>query len=294
MYGTPTGRGREPPRSSRHANVSRSSCAPVAAAIRAASSSPGPRVATPPSSSAPPPARSAAAAASTAPSETGGAGRTATGAAGPRLAPARVGGKDQRRDAPGARLRDRERRVRGRRPRVLHRPHPVRDRPHDRLDVAGQRRAQRLVTDRVIADDVDHRRARLVRVVDVRERVPEPRPEVQQRRGRDVRHPRVAVRRTRRHALEQRQHPAHLRHAVHRRHQVHLRRPRVREADVHARADQRPQDALRAVQTAPIPNHGPECTLRECPTTRSPRCARPTPTASATRRSSAPPPARAG
>ena len=166
------------------------------------------------------------------------------------LVPAGVGGQDQRRDAATARRRDGLGRQRRRRARVGRGPDPVRGRPHDPLDVRSQRRAERLVRDRVIADQVHHRRPALVRVVHVRERVPEPGPEVQQRRGRDLGHPRVAVGGRRCHALEQRQDAADIRHAVHRRHQVHLRRPGIREADLDAARRQRPQDALRAVQSA--------------------------------------------
>ena len=251
MYGSSRARGREPPRSSRGGNVSWKTSAPVAAAIRAAARQPAlPR-------RRPAQQQRRAAGAQRARGSLHGLGRRRRhGQEVPRrrrpeaLVPAGVRGQDQRRHAAAPGRRDRLGGQGRGRAGVARRPDPVRSGRHDRLDVARQRRAERLVRHSVLADEVHHRRAALVGVVHVRERVAEARPEVQQRRRRDLRHARVAVRGRRGDALEQRQHAAHRRHAVHRRHQVHLRRARVREADLHAARGQRPQDALGAVQSA--------------------------------------------
>ena len=56
-----------------------------------------------------------------------------------------------------------------------------------------ERRVEAGVIRRVIAHDVDHRCARAPRVVQVREAVAQSGPEVEQRRGRLVRHAGVAV-----------------------------------------------------------------------------------------------------
>ena len=107
---------------------------------------------------------------------------------------------------------------------------------------------------RVVADDVDDRRARLVGVVEVRERVAQAGAEVQQRRGRDPGHPAVAVGRAGGDALEQREHRPHLRHPVQRRDQVHLRGARVGEARLHPAGRERPQHALGSRHRCPRPS----------------------------------------
>ena len=77
------------------------------------------------------------------------------------------------------------------------------------------------------------------RVVQVGQTVGHARAEVQQRRGRLVRHPRVPVRGAGHHALEQAEHAAHLRDRVKRGDEVHLRGARVAEAHVHAAVHER-------------------------------------------------------
>ena len=93
----------------------------------------------------------------------------------------------------------------------------------------------------------------LAGVVQVRQPVAEPGPEVQQRGRGLVGHPPVAVGRARGDAFEQREHAAHLGHRVQRRDEVHLRRAGVGEAHVDTRVDQRAQQSLGAVQSKIAP-----------------------------------------
>ena len=76
---------------------------------------------------------------------------------------------------PAARLVDRLDRVGADGLRTLRLAHPARDVARDADDVGRERRVERLVVRRVIADDVDDRRARPARVVQVREPVAEAR-----------------------------------------------------------------------------------------------------------------------
>ncbi len=85
---------------------------------------------------------------------------------------------------------------------------------------------------RVVADDRDHGRMAPPRVVEVGKAVAQPRPEVQQRCGGRLAHPRIAVRCTGGGTLEQGEHTAHLGNGVERRHEVHLRRARIGEDHV--------------------------------------------------------------
>ena len=83
--------------------------------------------------------------------------------------------------------------------------------------------------------------------MEVGQTVSEPRPKMQQRGCRRVRHPRVAVGSAGRDALEQGQHRAHLRNRVQRGDEVHLRGAGIAEARPHARVDERANQRLRAV-----------------------------------------------
>ena len=60
-------------------------------------------------------------------------------------------------------------------------PHPVAQRAGKPLDIRDQRRIEFKVTVRVIANDVDHPRSRPLGVVDIRQAIRQPRPEMQQR-----------------------------------------------------------------------------------------------------------------
>jgi hypothetical protein len=123
----------------------------------------------------------------------------------------------------------------------------VRRRPRQPLDVGGQGRVVLPVIGRMVADDVDHPRRRLVGVVDVGEPVGQPRPQMQQGRRRPVAHPVVPVGRPGHHPLEQPQDAAHPLDPIERRHKVHLRRARIGEAHIDATPDQRPYQTLRTV-----------------------------------------------
>ena len=73
--------------------------------------------------------------------------------------------------------------------------------------------------------------------------------EMQQRRGRLLRHARIAVGRAGRHALEQGEHAAHAVDAVERGDEMHLRGAGIGEADIDAAADQRPHQTFSAVHS---------------------------------------------
>ena len=126
-------------------------------------------------------------------------------------------------------------------------PHPGRDRARDADHVGGQRRVIADVIDRVIADDVDNRRRRPARIVQIGEAVGEAGAEMQQRRGRLAGDPAVAVGGAGRDALEQAQHAAQTRIGVERADQMHLGSAGIGEANLDATIDQRLRECLRAV-----------------------------------------------
>ena len=98
----------------------------------------------------------------------------------------------------------------------------------------------------VLADDVDDRRERAVRIVKVGESVGQARAEVQQRAGRTPGHSGVAVCRAGRDAFEQREDAPHAVDAIERRDEVHFRRAGVREAGIDAARDERADERFRA------------------------------------------------
>jgi len=100
----------------------------------------------------------------------------------------------------------------------------VAERAGGALDVGGQGRVVEPVVGGVVADHVDDRRVRPHRVVQVGQAVGQAGAQVQQRRRRPVRHPRVAVGGTGDHTLEEAQHAAHAVDLVQGGHEVHLRR----------------------------------------------------------------------
>ena len=106
----------------------------------------------------------------------------------------------------------------------------------------------------MLADDVDDAGMRLLGVVQVGDRIAEPRPQMQQGRRRPPGHAPVAVRRARHHALEQAEHGAHAVHAVERRHEMHLGRAGIGEADIDPAAHQRRDKAFRAVHDRAVSN----------------------------------------
>ena len=165
------------------------------------------------------------------------------------LGPRRVGRQDQGGDLAGRHARglDRGGAVRGHGLGGRRGLHPVRERPRDAFDVGGQRRVVLDVIERVLADDVDDARARLLGVVQVGRGIGEAGPEMQQGRGRLVRHAVVAVGRAGAHAFEQAEHAAHALDAIERADEMHLRRAGIGEADLDAALHQGPNQTLRTV-----------------------------------------------
>ena len=124
------------------------------------------------------------------------------------------------------------------------------ERPHQRLDVGGERRIEVPVIGRVVADDVDRRRKRAPRVVQVGGAVEIAGAEMQQRHRRPTGHARVAVRRARRDALEQAQDRSDPRFAVQRGDEVHLARAGIGEAGPDAAIRERPDERIGTVHAS--------------------------------------------
>jgi hypothetical protein len=151
------------------------------------------------------------------------------------FAPGDVRRHDQRgRPTAGTCGEDRGGRVAARIRRLPDGPDPPGDGPRQGLDVGGQRRVQRDVRARVLADDVDDRRPRTARVVQVGAAVGETRAEVQQRARGSASHPGIAVGRPGHDTLEQGQHAADGPGVVECTDQRHLGSSRVGEQGVDA------------------------------------------------------------
>ncbi len=99
----------------------------------------------------------------------------------------------------------------------------------------------------VVADDIDHRRRRLVGVVDVGEPVGHAGTEMQQCRRGCPGHPGIAVGGAGDDPFEQAQHAAHALDPVERRDKMHLRGPGIGKAHIDAAADQSAHQAFRTV-----------------------------------------------
>ena len=99
----------------------------------------------------------------------------------------------------------------------------------------------------MLADNVDYRRARLARVVEVRQRVRQARSQVQQGGRRLSGHAGIPVRRAGTDALEQAQDAAHARHAVERRDKLHLGSSRIHQAQIHFVGQQGSEETLGAI-----------------------------------------------
>ena len=82
----------------------------------------------------------------------------------------------------------------------------------------------------MVPDHVDHRRPGPARIVDICPAIQVTRAKVQQGHRRTAGHPRMAVRRSRRNALEQAKDRMYPRFVVERGHEMHFRRARVGEA----------------------------------------------------------------
>ena len=165
------------------------------------------------------------------------------------VAPGRVGGQDQGRDLPrrGVGSGDCLRGAEANRCGVGRRFDPMRDRTRDARDIRGERCVVLDVIGRMLADDVDDGRARLLRIVQVGQRVAEARPKVQQGRRGFSGHSGIAVGGAADDAFEQAEDAAHAVDLVERRHEMHLRGARICETDVDAALQQRMHQALGSV-----------------------------------------------
>ena len=165
------------------------------------------------------------------------------------VVPRRVRRQDQRGDLPrmGARGLHRDGGIGAHGRRRGGGAHPGRGAARPALGVGGQRRVIRAVVGRLVAHDVDDRRLRAARVVQVGQTIRQARPTVQQRCRGLARHARITIGRTGHHALEQAQHTVHAGHAIERRHEVHLGRAGVGKAGVDAALQQCVDETFGAV-----------------------------------------------
>ena len=149
------------------------------------------------------------------------------------LVPAGVGRGDQRGD-PSRRAHGRGERLGGIRADARRRARgadEIGERGRGAGNVGRERRVVGQMPRRVIADEVQHRRARLLGVVDVGAAVGETGGEVEQRDGGDAGHAGIPVGRAGHDALEQAEHAAHQPGAPERVDELHFRGAGVREAD---------------------------------------------------------------
>ena len=121
----------------------------------------------------------------------------------------------------------------------------------------------RAVIGRLIADDVDDRRLRAARVVQIGEAVGETWPAMQQRRCRLAGHAGIAIGRAGHHALEQAKDAAHAGHAVERGDEVHLGCAGIGEARIDAALQQSMDEAFGAVHGQVLSGDESAATLRE-------------------------------
>ena len=115
-----------------------------------------------------------------------------------------------------------------------------------RRHIRAQRSIHRLMRRRMITHNIYNGRARLARIVKIRERVTESWPKVQQRCCRLAGHARITIRCARTNTLKQTQHGAHSTDAIQRSHELHFRRSGVHETHVHPVLQKRPQQTLRS------------------------------------------------
>ena len=129
------------------------------------------------------------------------------------------------------------------------------------FDIGLQLGIQRLVIDRVITDDVDHRHLALARVMQIGQAIAQSAAQVQQRGRRLVGHARIAVGRTGGHTLEQGQHRTHARLAVEGGNEVHLAGAGVGETDLDAGIGQGPDQGLGTVGHGGFPQFSGQAIL---------------------------------
>src|SRR5215469_4852486 len=99
----------------------------------------------------------------------------------------------------------------------------------------------------VIADDIHDGRRGFARVMEVRESIGQPRPEMEQRGCRLVCHPCVTVRRPGHDTLEQTENASHPVHPIKSGNEVHFGRPWVGETHVNATSDEGPYQTFSTI-----------------------------------------------
>ena len=142
------------------------------------------------------------------------------------IVPTGIGRRDQRRDLAirGSRRLDCRGGVGADGRYRAHNTGPSRNSARPSFGVRGQWRIKRPVVARLVADDVNERRARTPGVVQIGKPVGQPRSAMQKRDRRLLGHTPVAVGGPGRDAFEQAQHAAQTGHAVERRNEMHLAR----------------------------------------------------------------------
>lgn len=115
------------------------------------------------------------------------------------------------------------------------------------MNVGGERCVILCMIGRVIPNDIDDRRRCATRVVEIGKAVREPGSEVQQRRGRFLRHATVAVGHAGHCALEESEHAPHAVDPVECGDEMHFRCAGIAETNLNARSDKRSQKTFRAV-----------------------------------------------
>ncbi|MNO87480.1 hypothetical protein D3C76_789020 [compost metagenome] len=160
--------------------------------------------------------------------------------------PADIRGQDQAGDAArcGTGSLDRRRSGGSDRSNLCSGARPDRDGTCPTFDVGGQWRVVLAVMGGVVANDVDDRRVRSSRVVQIGQAVCQAGAAVQQRGRRLAGNARIAIRRAGNDAFEQAQHAAHAGDAVERGNKMHFAGPGIGEARVHSTFQQRAYQAF--------------------------------------------------
>ena len=99
----------------------------------------------------------------------------------------------------------------------------------------------------VITDNVDHRRVGAAGIVQIGKGVAQPRPQMEQRRRRFLRHARIAIRRAGADPFKKTENCPHGRHLIDRGDKVHFGRAGVGKTGVYAAVDERLNQAVRAI-----------------------------------------------
>ena len=165
------------------------------------------------------------------------------------LVPGRIGRQDQGRDATrrGAGGGNRRCGIGRRHAGIRGGTHPVGIGARGALDVRGQRRVILLVIGGMVADDIDHRCAGSLGIVQIGNAIAEARSKMQQRHRRFVGHAAIAVGGAGDDALEQAEHTAHAGNLVQGGNKMHFRRARIGKADIGVAGQQGPDNTFGAV-----------------------------------------------